>query len=341
MKRDFSIQFLRVLPPDANFGEAWESLCFILLQAEAPKDELIRLGPPDRGIDILHRSDRCATQCKSHESGAAGTLPAEDSIESLCKACDHRSEFQWTTYSLATNARYSGVGFEKILKASADLGLVGDHLLYRGPEYWDALCEKHSQLVRNRFYYRITADEQHVLDAFRAAGYYDRFVADFAEKIHRAKFRLVITNNRTPVQISIPFSPELTVENYLDVAKALLGVSLDWTTFGDLNTSAGPSLAVTIGRQAQPFSKKIAELPIQPGDKLELWITIVWEDGKRKDAEDSTQTWERRFMTLPMRPSVRPDRPKGETTISRKQAIIEEMLWAGARQLVVRGAQVA
>jgi len=338
MKHDFSVHFLRVLPPDTNFGEAWESLCFALLQAETRDSGLTRLAPPDRGIDILHLSSHRATQCKSHEQGAGGSLPAEESVKSLRTAWAHRGQLGWTTYCLATNAHYTGNGFEKIVEAATALGLRREYLEHRGPEYWDELCVKHSARVRDRFYYRITADEQQVLDAFRAAGYYDQHVAEFREKICRAGFRLIITNNRTPVEISIPFSPELTVENCLDVAKTMLGVSLNWTNFGDLNTSARPSISITIGRKAQPFSKKIAELPISAGDSLELWITIVWEECQRRNAET--------IHSLRMLTSQDEDRAevphirlsRAETTIARKEAIIEDMLWTGARQLISSGA---
>lgn len=56
MKHDFSAQYLRITPPDLNFGEAWESLCFDLLRVELDDPSLIRLCPPDKGVDVLSRS---------------------------------------------------------------------------------------------------------------------------------------------------------------------------------------------------------------------------------------------------------------------------------------------
>lgn len=53
MKFDFSAaSFLRVIPPDTSFSEAWESLCFHLLSLKYGVEGINRLRPPDRGIDI-------------------------------------------------------------------------------------------------------------------------------------------------------------------------------------------------------------------------------------------------------------------------------------------------
>jgi hypothetical protein len=76
MKYDFSAQFLRVLPPDTSFAEAWESLCHKLLCLEQNDPTFMRLHPPDKGIDILHRANQHAFQCKSDERGALGSLPS-------------------------------------------------------------------------------------------------------------------------------------------------------------------------------------------------------------------------------------------------------------------------
>ena len=51
MKHDFSAQFMRVLPPDTSFADAWESLCYVLPDAEHGDQSLIRLRPPDKGVD--------------------------------------------------------------------------------------------------------------------------------------------------------------------------------------------------------------------------------------------------------------------------------------------------
>jgi len=108
MKYDFSAQFLRILPPDTNFGEAWESLCFDLLCAKLSDYGLMRLAPPDRGVDILSRRLQQAYQCKSDERGAFGSLSADGSIDSLNTACKHRKHLGWDSYSFCTNANYTG-----------------------------------------------------------------------------------------------------------------------------------------------------------------------------------------------------------------------------------------
>ena len=60
MKYSFSSQFLKSKATDSNFGEAWESFCYDLLVAEFSDNAITRLEPPDRGVDILHRSREAA-----------------------------------------------------------------------------------------------------------------------------------------------------------------------------------------------------------------------------------------------------------------------------------------
>ena len=69
-----------------------------------------------------------------------------------------------------------------------------------------------------------------------------------------------MSNNRTPVELLIPFSGDLTVEQLVDVTKSLLGVTTGWTDFPDLQTSCEPTLSMTIDRVAQPFKMKLSEL---------------------------------------------------------------------------------
>ena len=341
MKFDFSSQFLRILPPDTNFGEAWESLCFALLSAERGVANLIRLGPPDRGVDILDRNSTEAFQCKASEAGASGSLSAQSSVDSLVMAFGHRDGMGWQKYSFATNANYTGPAYESICKSAREVGLDSKtDLGFFGPEHWDELCDKHYERVKNRMDYRISVDEKQVLEAFRQARYYDRNVNAFAEKIRQAKYRVVVTNNRTPVELEIPFSPDLTVENCLDVAKEKLGISLEWTSFADLNTSAGPSVSLTINGYAQGFSKALSEIDLKPGDTLQLWIKILWQDGTKEDATPSTDklylALERYSCYDRSAPVERIERiPKDRTkeTIARKEDLIQAMIWSSVAQM--------
>lgn len=335
---DFSIQFLRVAPPDTGFADAWESLCHDLICVESPGTEIIRLMPPDRGVDMLARGSKQATQCKSHESGATGTLAPIESIKSLRTAVEHREGVKWDVYTLATNAWYSGNGFEQVLETAKELGLKDEQVRHLGPTYWDGLCKKYASRIEDRFYYRITAEERHVLEAFRKQRYYEHIIKDYQEKIQGSDFRLVLTNNRTPVEISIPFSPQLTVKNLVDVAKSLLGVSLDWTNFSDLSTSAGPSLSIAIDRQAQPFGSKIAELPIKSGDEIEFWIKLVWRDGLQKDGEDGAGTVARLQYLFLDTPGLNSKGHRGPLTIARSEAIVQNQIWEHVKQLLSDGA---
>jgi hypothetical protein len=338
MKYDFSAQFLRVDPPDTSFPESWESLCYTLLDAELQDTSLIRLRPPDKGVDILHRRAQRAYQCKSDERGAFGSIGSTESVKSLKAAFAERGSLNWDAYAFATNASYTGSAFTAIKDEALVMGLADDQIEFLGPEYWDKLCIKHSSVVVDRFDYRIPVTKARVAESFENQRYFPKYVSQYTSEIESSQLVVRVKNNRTPVVLEIPFSPELTVEHLVDVVKDLLGVSLEWTNYRDLDTSAGPSVSLAIGRTPQSFDKKIGELPMVTGDELQFWITIVWRDSRRDDASDASDHLYMELLSLQREFTVT-DRDvltyaeRKERTIERSEEIIETMIWNGARTL--------
>src|SRR5262249_48526205 len=147
-----------------------------------------------------------------------------------------------------------------------------------------------------------------------------------------------VSNNRTPAALELPFSPELTVEHLVDVVKDALGISLDWTNYLDLGTSAGPSISLTLNRQKQTFDKKIGDLDFGHDRELQFWITIVWRDERKKDAGDGSDfaqfyhlSRESTFAFTDRESMTYSERQA--RTIERSEEIIESMLWDAARRL--------
>jgi hypothetical protein len=335
---DFSAPFLRIVPPDTDYGQAWEGLCRELIAADRPGNRIRRTAAPDHGIDIFDDTAGEAFQCKAVELGAAGTVSASASLESLQSALRHRQASPWKRYVFATNGRYTEAARSEIVKKAAELGLdVSADLDFLGPDHWESCCERHYDRVKERFYYRVTVDEHEVVEALRKARYYPQYVAQYGERIRASGYKVVITNNRTPVELEIPFSSDLTIKHCLDVARELLGISLEWTSFSDLNTSAGPSVSLTIDRHAQSFNKTLSEAGVQAGDKLEFWIKIVWREGER-DATPSTSVLYRAYSYVwpedgLRRMSANSARDRGELTIGRKEALLQAMIWQATARL--------
>ncbi|GAB3309188.1 hypothetical protein [Haliea atlantica] len=340
MKFDFSAQFLRINPPDTSFGDAWESLCFTLLDAELNDSSLIRLRPPDKGVDILHRNAQRAFQCKSNEQGAFGSLSSTESIKSLNSAFAEKERLSWEIFAFATNANYTGNAFTSIIGAAKELGLSEKQIEILGPEHWDKLCIRHADLISDRFDYRIPVTRDRVIQAFENQRYFSKYVSQYTSEIKNSNLVMRISNNRTPAILEIPFSPDLTVENLIDVVKDLLGVSLEWTNYQDLGTSAGPSVSLTLGKEKQSFNKKLGELNLGKENELEFWITIVWRDEEKKDAMES-ETHMKRFNLAYLSEFKTTSRgsisyaERREKTVSRSEEIIENMLWNGLRQLKI------
>lgn len=331
MKYIFNAQFLKILPPNTSFGDAWESLCFDLLRANDPKGVYMRLGPPDRGIDILHRAKNRAYQCKADERGALGTIPAAASIGSLRTAVGYMNELGWTEYLLATNANYSGNGVVEILKSGNELGLTKEAIKFCGPEYWSELCEKHLQRVEDRLDYRLTVSEAEVIEAFRKARYYENKVQEYRKLIREGSYVIELANNRTPVKLQIPFSLDLTIKNCLDVAMEILGLSLNAENYPNLGTSARPSVSLTIDRIPQTFSKKLRDYTEQDLQRLELWITIIWKD--ELDVPEDPAERERRmdlvianYRTIDN--VILDPTERGRMTVSSFEQTLQQKMWS-------------
>jgi hypothetical protein len=327
MRHTFTSEFLRVTPPATNFGEAWELLCFALLRAETSDTALLRLLPPDRGVDILNTKTGNAYQCKSSERGVFGTLDATDCIASLKTAVAAKSALGWNEYYLATNAQITGSGLAKIYECAAAAEVQKPTIL--APEYWDGLCEKHKDLIVGFFDYRVFVSESEVIEVFQKARYYESVVAEAQTQLSSAPMRITVSNNRTPLLLDLPFSSELTIEKLLDVAQELMGITLDWANYPDLGTSCGPSLSMTVDQRSLPFKKKLGELTDDERSKLQLWIKLVWQDGLRKDKDgyDGTAVLRSMLVTADtFRPSTS-KQDRGRETISRTQTVIETTIW--------------
>jgi len=333
MRYSFSAEFLRVLPPDTTFGDAWESLCFELLAAERGLVGLQRLNAPDSGIDILCRPTHTAFQCKTHERGSFGSLSAAKSIKSLRAAVAAQPKIKWQCYTYATNANYTGRAIESILAEAAALGIPNEKIKFLGPEHWDAMCSTHFARVKDRFDFRVAVTEAQVVEAFRKARYFDQYVDKFAGLISKGNLVLKIKNNWTPVELEMPFSPDLTVKNCVDAVQELLGVSLKWTNFGDLGTSTSPSISLTVDRRGQAFKQTIGEVQAANGDKdLVFWITLVWKDETQSDglAHDVVLMY-LAFPTLDRAAFTEADRRKH--TLQRAEGMVQAMIWDSARKL--------
>lgn len=274
MRHDFSAHFLRVEPPDTSFSEAWESLCFSLLRCERGSGDIMRLKPPDKGIDIWDRTQEYAYQCKSCDQGALGSIGGDESTKSLETANAHRDTFSWKKYFLATNADYTGSAFEKLLEKAVEVGLEKNNIAHLGPTYWDELCTRHWGEVSHFFRYRISIGKERVVQAFKDARYYPQYVEEYSGKVLESDLTVVLTNNRTPLEVRMPFSSHLTVEHLLEVGQAMLGLSLEKSTYHDLDAQARPSLSVVYKGSKQGFEQTLGGLGVKPDDKIELWTRL-------------------------------------------------------------------
>jgi hypothetical protein len=322
MRHTFSADVLKILPPATNFGEAWENLCLCLLRADTSDNSIMRLGPPDRGIDIYRQSTNTAYQCKSSERGTFGTIDAQDCITSLATAISAQKSIPWVHYSVALNAPLTGAGFSKINAFAASQALSATSFTILPAEYWSGLCERHPGAIKHLFDYRFSLTEAQVIEALKKARYYDHFVQQALEQTRMAPLSLVVSNNRTPVELVIPFSGELTIEQLLDVSKSHLGLSTDRVDFPDLGTSCAPSLSMTADGMRQPFKLKLSELTAEQRAKLQLWIRLLWRDDPPDDENIAHLEFSKRALN-----AIRDPDERGRMTLDRMNMIIQDTIW--------------
>lgn len=322
MKYIFNAQFLKVLPPNTSFGDAWDSFCLSLLRKEDGHQHYLSLKAPDRGVDILKRSDNTAIQCKADERGALGTLSPSPSIESLKTAILHRNSIDWIKYSFATNAEYSGDGFIKIITEAKTLGLKKDNIEFLGPDYWSDLCEKHIDAVKHLLDYRLTYTEAEVEEAFKKARYYDSHTTKYIGLISKDSFNIEIANNRTPIVLAIPFAPSLTVKQCLDVAKSLLGLTLETEYYSDIDTSASPGLSLTLDQKAQSFDKRLGDFSEDERKRLKLWVQTRYSLDERSKNSDNAM-----FELMYKTTSTVSREESKKKTIERFNKSIEDRMW--------------
>jgi hypothetical protein len=328
MKYNFSSHFLKVGPADGTFGNAWEALCFDLLRASAPSPGWQRLNAPDGGVDILHRIQRHAYQCKATDDGAGGTVPSAESVKSLEAAVAGREVMPWTKYHFATNANYSGAGSKAIEAKAKELVIPVSDIVHLGLEHWSDLCETHYDKVKHRLDYRLTVSEHEVIEALRLKKFYESYVCKFVGRVQdRGQ---LITNNRTSVELELPVSPDMTVKDCLNVAMAICDLELKGQTFPDLETSYQPSYSMTVGKKPQPFSTAISALP-EATEGLELWIKVIWKDESSDDPNVI-----KRHVGLSGIGSRIPVVDRGAETVRRAVGHIQDRIWAGIAGLLGR-----
>jgi len=304
MEHDFSSTFVR---PDAaahDFQEVWAGLCRDLLIAEFGAKDLIRLDASECGLDLLDRTTGTGFRFFGIENPNVGELAVDPAVESMQLAEAHREQLGWHRYVLATNVGYSQEAIETLTAKRREISPRADDLEFFDPRCWSALCAKHGQVVRNWFDYRVRTTPEAVIQAFRTEGYFDRKIEEYQANMKATEYHVVLTNNRTPLELEIPFAPDLSVENLLDVGKILLRLGLDSTPFPDLGTSARLSLSITIDGMAQSFNKTLSEIGIHSGGELQLWVKVIWQEESHDKTDGGDE--EQRLSRLLRRGSIAP-----------------------------------
>jgi len=367
MQFELSARYARFSPSAHNFQEVWISLCHEFLSTVFPSSSIVRMDSNEYGIDLLDQTTGSAYCCHAVDEPSSDTLSVDRTVASLEKAAQHRDKLRWQRYSIATNAEYSKDGMDIIKDRIRKLQIASEEVGFLGPATWNRLCSEYPRIVDNWFEYRIIVSKDVVKKAFEDARYYPKYVAEFAAQIDKADFKVVLTNNRTPIELVLPFAPQLKVKNLLDIGKVLLDLNLDATDFRDLSTSASLSVSVIVDDVAQEFSTQLADVPISSGGEAQIWIKIVWQEKSfdqtmpsdglpTKDLmlryirfespslfDKCSMEWTKEFIlghtpgtsrTLSKTASVE------EQTLARKEALVISGIWQKIRDLLPAGAIV-
>ncbi len=343
MRYDFSHHFMRIVPPDTSFSQAWESICAILLRAELGPEGLIPFSPPDYGIDILHRPMKRAYQCKSTAEGAGGTIDGREAASSLETAYKHQHSLDWVIYAFATNAYFSGVGIEKILLRAKGFDLNPDLIEFLGPDYWDQLCCKHSILIEDRFDYKVSAAEKKVLEAvleiIKEEYGRNSSLGELIASLEQQGSTVTFTNNMTELKIELPLSLDLPIERYLGLLSALLRLSVEWINFRDAQGSMLPNLSIRLNGREVSLGATLRDVGYKVGDHVELNIQAATLSAPTLGGTDESEIYLRLGVsdeTITKISRTILETPGAESLAVRATATLQTMIWMGARLLLGR-----
>jgi hypothetical protein len=274
MRYHFSSEFLICEPPATNFGEAWELLCLHLLQEEAGDPAILRLLPPDRGVDILHPAQKIAYQCKSNERGFTERIPTALCLKSIQSAKQAKEDLGWETFALALNSDLTGHGYTKIRSSCLEAGLGEPVILTH--TYWSKLCEKHEDIAGKFMYYNKRVSRARWLELTQKEVLYDSIQASKPAS-ESSCLPIQVSNNLTPLLLQLEgVSPELTIKELIARLQALMFQQDD----GMASQLASqrlirPRLTIKLGDDRQSGARRIGELSPEERDSLELEIEFV------------------------------------------------------------------
>lgn len=278
MQYELSATFAKIDPLSLDFQEVWKKLCHDFLMAVFPTNSIVRINSDEYGIDLLDQTTGTAYCCLAVDYPSSDTLSVENTISNLERAVKHRDQLGWKRYNIATNTEYSDEGMNFINNQMRRIQINSEEVGFLGPGTWNRLFSEYPRIVMDWFDYRVIVSKDAVKKAFEDARYYPKYVTKYTAQIEETDFNVILTNNRTPLELVLPFSPQLTVKHLLEVGKVLFDLSLDETDFSDLGTSARLSLSVNVDGIAQVFSKLLADVPVHSGGEVQIWIKIIWQE---------------------------------------------------------------
>lgn len=309
------------------------------------------------------------TACNAVEYPDGDSPSADQAVAAFERAVRNRRELQWRLYNVASNAEYSEEAMSVFKGRIHALGVAPEEVGFIGPATWNRLCSEYPRVVEDCFDYRVTVSKEAVKKAFEAARYYPHYVAQYSALVEEADFHILLSNNRTPLQLLLPFSPQLTVRELLEVGQVLFNLSLEATDFRDLGTSARLSLSLLIDGVAQGFRTQLADV-LHSGGEAQLWIKIVWEtksfdqtqpdDGvplrdamfpdaarrfayMRHDIVVADMALSALFLrqTFDSMPSRTPKASPKEETLARKAALVTARIWQKAATLLPTSTRIS
>jgi hypothetical protein len=273
MRYHFSSDFLICEPPATNFGDAWELLCLHLLQEETGDPAILRLLPPDRGVDILHPAQKVAYQCKSNERGATEKIPTALCLKSIQSAKQAKKDLGWESFALALNSELTGRGYTTIKTSCLEAGL-GEPTIYTHT-YWSKLCEKHENVANRFLYYYKPVSRSRWLELTQKEVLYDSIQASRVGS-DSSVLPIRVSNNLTPLSFQLEgVSPELTLKELIARLQALMFQQDDGLRQTPSQQLIRSRLIIKIGGDRQSDTRKIGELSPEERESLELEVKFV------------------------------------------------------------------
>lgn len=257
-----------------------------------------------------------------HRRRTGGQFPLQSAIESLKTALRVKKKLGWKEYFICTNVDITGSQEQKILE-------VHPEVKFYTQSFWLSCCSEFQTIVAPRFRLLVRIEEPAVLMSINKIFLQD-YAKALASSLAKSPLSLFVYSNRRKEIFRVPFSPDCTVDDVLEILIKIFQLPTA-RTYEAEEVSVSLSYKLVIDNSSVPLDKKLSELGLVNDSVVTCWTTIVWQDDRENTRADVTRM---EMMTVAgAMKGMRSPEERGEAAIHKFKKEIDGAFDASLKQL--------